>query len=229
MKWSKYFVQAFVLVSALSSLAKAAEDNVVVAPKPVVYEDSSEFHRMSKKVTVTVQPFGIGPNYAVSQGLAAGLFLNRNSVVSLEYMANTSNNTNYGSYGWNYDIKTSAIGAHLKQYVGNSFYVKGGVDYRTVEYRYSYTSGIGSEFDENYSFSGRSWAASIAIGNQWQYQDLTFGFDWVGVVVPFASNVSNERYSSRWIYSNDIRKRDSDLFVKNTILQALRFHIGMSF
>jgi hypothetical protein len=218
-----------VLSAALSSTAFAAEEAVTVAPVPtnVVYEGSSEFNRMNKTALAAVQVLGVGPLPVAAQGLIGGYYLKRNSILQAEYTSGTTSN---GLSGYGLDLKAQTYGVHLKQFLSNSFYLKLGVDYRTASYRYNYTSLTGSQYNENYSFTSRSWSGALAIGNQWQFENFTIGCDWIGYVAPFSSTVTDERYDSGvWQFQGTYIRSDRDRLTTSQIAQGLRFYLGASF
>jgi hypothetical protein len=219
------------LLQILSSQAGAAQsENVVIVKRPenVVYEDSSEYNRLGKTFTATVQLWGAGPTSALTQGLAAGYFLDRNTILSLEVTNNGSNSHFQGS---GYDLEATSVGLHLKRFVGNSFYLKLGIDQRQVKskYNWNYSSEF-SEASEVREFEGQSTAASFAIGNQWQWSGFTMGCDWFGLVLPISSQITREYLSSSTKdYDRSRLKESEDQQLKNTIAQGLRFYLGASF
>jgi len=196
------------------------------AEKEVVARDSSAFNRIDKKYQATAILIGIGPSLSGTYGLQGSYFLTRNQLLMLEV---TGGKLNYGTSisgsqsGSSGDLKTSSIGLHYKHFSGNSFYWRGGFDFRRATETYNYAS-------DYYKFTGTSFAANFQIGNQWQWEYFTLGCDWIGVSVPLSHSFSDEQtsatapsYYAGWLSD------DEDLFVKRTNLTLLRFYLGASF
>lgn len=200
-------------------------EGVVIVGRPEgLLEGTSESNRLGKTFSITGQLFGYGPNPALSQGVAAGYFINRNSMVLFEV---TGNNQNTRFMGSSFETKTSSVGVHFKQFFGNSFYARAGVDYRKVSHKYDIQSIFSdSDFIYRSEFEGSSMAATILIGNQWQWSNFTLGCDWIGYVAPFSSTVTKEVVAGRSIeFHEDDKKR----LLRDSIPQLLRFYLGASF
>jgi hypothetical protein len=175
----------------------------------------------------------------VEAGVAIGRFLTPSTLVQLELsLGETDRREGYFTSSSQY-LKTGSVGVNLKHFVSNSFYIKGGLDYRSVSYDYNYGSRF-SVIDSakssytSYDFTGDSWAGSFSIGNQWQWESFTLGCDWFGLRVPFASNVQSESLSSRGGSSlvREIRQDREDnqnRLLKDVAFQAVRFYLGASF
>ncbi|ATH08395.1 hypothetical protein BIY24_10675 [Halobacteriovorax marinus] len=111
----------------------------------------------------------------------------------------------------------------LKSFVGNSFYLKGGL---------GYTKGrlerISSEwtYDSNFNYSEylvlninevNALSAEADIGNQWQFESFTIGMSWIGV-------------SSKILNFNDSEFSSSqDSINSKTSIRILNLQLGMSF
>lgn len=187
-----------------------------------IVEDSSQYNRMNKKYAAWAQLLGYGPNRTNSTGLAFGSYYTRNDILFAEITYGTGNSS--GGFGSEYDIVTHSLGVHWKHFVGNSFYLNSGIDFRKVDYNYKNTStSTDSHFDST------STAISFAIGNQWQWQSFTLGCDWVGLSVPITHNVSNANITTSSSYEESSFNDDKDDFSKKTTGQLLRFYLGASF
>jgi len=225
---------SFFILSSLLVLSRlyAADENVTVVkpiePKPnEVVEDSSEHHRIGKKVNLNAQLVGVGPNAAApSAGITGGYFLNRNQLIQLEVLGNDNSNT-----GIDYKVKTQSVGVHFKSFVGNSFYYKIGLDERFVDYNYSSTNSSDHTNDIIRKFKGQSLAASVAIGNQWQWDNFTLGCDWFGYVFPLAYSTSDEQFTapSSMDFERSYLQQDKELYTSKSVAQGLRFYLGVSF
>ncbi len=107
------------------------------------------------------------------------------------------------------------MGLHYKEFVGNSFYWKGGLDYRQTEY-------IENHVTDEAHIKGNSWALSIVIGNQWQWENFTLGCDWIGFSKPFGTTIAEA--------SGNIESFSAeDLYFRDDVLQFGRFYVGYSF
>lgn len=215
------------LFITLTTVAFAADENVEVvptSPTDKVLQDTSEFHRLNKQWTFGVQLLGAGPSYATQQGLSVGYFLNRNMIIQAEFMTGKIDSdtfvdaTSLGSI----DVKGRSIGVHFKHFVGNSFYYRAGLDLRSVEYRYSDSSGGLGRFD------GKSSAGTFNIGNQWQWSNFTLGCDWIGISVPLSHSYDNEAYTTGTYYDQEFNN-DKELLTEDSNLNILRFYLGASF
>ena len=207
--------------TSVASAARKMPENVTVVKRNSVVEDSSAYNRMDKDVTISYQLTGIA--VVPSNGLNVGYFLNRNTILQLEYAE--------GKMGFtDFDIKARTIGANAKYFFGNSFYGKGGVAYRSVGvYNLECVScKAGSRIDLG---SADSVGAEVAIGNQWQWEYFTLGCDWLGAMVPFSTTkVANNAKAAG--VSDDTNKEIDDIWNrigKTTSIQLLRFYLGASF
>lgn len=217
---------SFLLLSQIA-LATTSENVIVIERPKAVYQDSSEYNRMNKQYLLSLQAFGINPTGMAGGGLTAGMYLDRNSILFAEVTNNANQSTFFGS---DYNIKGTSVGVHYKRFVGNSFYVRAGADYRTVDYKYKYSSFVSSNFDSESSFIGESLAASLVIGNQWQWENFTLGCDWIGVTAPFSSKIKEDRFGGATdSYDRSRQERDKKHFVTDTIAQGLRLYLGASF
>ncbi|HWU43533.1 MAG TPA: hypothetical protein VN132_08850 [Bdellovibrio sp.] len=193
----------------------------------IVFRDSSEQYRMNKKFTAQWQVVGVGPTGTIQAGLTLGMFLSRNDLVQVEW-AHGSNEVNDNALTtWSIVRATAegtSVGVNYKHFAGNSFYFKGGVDYRTISYEYN-----DSWSPEVYNFKGRGVDASFLIGNQWQWDNFTLGCDWVGITVPLSHEITEEKITSSQVGTNSDLKKAEDHYLKNAIAQGLRFYMGLSF
>jgi hypothetical protein len=209
----------------------AQTENVVIYKKTVgVAEDSSEHNRMGKNHLITAQLFGVNPNGLPGGGLSYGFFLDRSSMIIAEATGSKYGSDTVAFNGGGYDIDGSSVGVHYKKFFGNSFYVKAGMDQRHINLKYSYIGFLSPNFNTAYGFKSDSTAASLVIGNQWQWNSFTLGCDWIGMSVPIVESTSKEFQSGNF---DSIDKRnledDKRRFTKNGIGQGLRFYLGASF
>lgn len=193
------------------------------ADSVMTYKSSAQ-NRQNKTWTAEWQMFGVGPNGTSEGAVIIGHHIDANSLWQIEVGSGGTS----GSTLWLIDhleYSGTAIGVHYKRFIGNSFYVKMGIDYRSVKYDYTYPF---SGYEEH--FEGNSIAAGLVIGNQWQWDNFTLGCDWVGVSLPFASSVTNETVasSSDSYYRSSLDDAEAK-YLRNGFAQALRFYVGYSF
>lgn len=231
MKKIYLFVVVTCALSSLSSKMAYSQDNVIVIPRTeTIFEDSSAFNRMNKGYVATAQLYGSASGYPAT-GLGFGKYLDRNSVVLLEVQSG-GDNTRFawgGSRDWSstYDTKINIVGLYLKNFSGNSFYYKFGIEAKRVSYGYNYNdSTILPSFERK--FEGSAISGAIHIGNQWQWKSFTLGCDWVGIALPVSSSISSE-VTDGSSYEQRRVKEEEERLVKGSAAQALRFYLGASF
>lgn len=223
----------------LSSFVFAAADEVTTTP---VVDPSSQatsevrlnstMNRKNKNFTVTGEVLGLGPSGVYGQGLNLGMFLSDSSVLLLELNGGKNVISHGFLFTWGDSVTQEgySVGVHYKKFTGNSFYVKFGGDYRSIDHNYTdenwFTGGNGA----NRQFTGESLAAAFAFGNQWQMDNFTIGCDWFGVELPVASRVKNKRVSAGASqYAYDDNRDDIRRYVTSTGFTLLRFYLGASF
>lgn len=221
--------------NADEQVIKAGNETIVIRKEPaVIYQNTSSYYRINKKLNINAQLFGGGPVKTSGPGLSVGYFIDRNSLVLLEL---TNGQTSYflsnswaDNYEFNEKIKSTSLGVHFKKFTGNSFYWKIGLDYSrlTAENSYKKWSFTGTNYS---TLEGNLLTASLSLGNQWQWENFTLGCDWIGIASPITQSISKRDLSGSDIESLDERRLDDlekDLF-KNSNVIALRFYVGASF
>ncbi|MBC7421331.1 MAG: hypothetical protein H7328_11435 [Bdellovibrio sp.] len=185
--------------------------------------DESAANRQDKKYLVAAQLLGYGPAASDLKGLHLGYYVDPNTIFQME-LTMGSNPLIWGSSG--YTILSYVAGAHLKLFTGNSFYLKLGLDYRRIDYRYE-DPVLGSSY-EKIDFVGSSLGAAFTIGNQWQWSFYTFGVDWIGLSGPFVSQVNS---SSTTGTQQNVRRRDKDedRYLKENVIILSRIYVGACF
>lgn len=203
--------------------------------------DASESfaNREKAKYQAYYQSMGSSPIGTAPIVLGAGYFLNSTQLLSLEFTSGDGDASLASKFasaltGLISDRKetrqSKSIGFHIKQFVGNSFYYKIGVDANSLKYRVTWTDG--SHQAGEYSFNGSSTTLGFQIGNQWQWENFTFGFDWIGCYVPLWYNTSDlERNSVASANSNIDKVIDDDIneTLNKTKLIILKITLGWSF
>ncbi|RYZ87641.1 MAG: hypothetical protein EOP04_11245, partial [Proteobacteria bacterium] len=189
----------FLLVSLACASVFAASD--LSMSSRLERPDSSVSNRNGKSFSLVANLFGISPSSSLEQGVSLSKFLSRDTLVQLDF---GDGNTNLGGdilSNYKTVAHTSSTSLGVKHFVGNSFYVRGGVDYRHVNYysRNVYSStffGTTTTSESVVEMNANSFSGSVVIGNQWQWENFTLGCDWFGVTAPFASTVNSERFAS---------------------------------
>lgn len=206
--------------------AAFAEEEPIIIEKAstAVMQDSSEHLRLNKKWVAQWQLFGAGPNGSTQSAAIVGYHLDRNSVVQAEFGGGGYSQSGGLFANHKFNLSGNSYGVHYKKFFSNSFYVKAGVDYRSIDY--SYTYGF-SGYTE--SFQGDSFAAGLVIGNEWQWDNFNLGCDWVGMSMPFSSNVVSQNYASNDSFYQKELKDAQQRYLKDTFTQGLRFYIGYTF
>lgn len=225
MKLYTAIVAFSVFISWFTVHAEEVQMDDYPAAPTMVYRESSEANRISKKWTIVGQLFGAGSNGSAQQGVAAGYYIDRNSIVQLEAGSGSVNGNTFLFVDDKYELSGTAIGIHFKHFLSNSFYIKAGLDYRETDYSYRYAWSL-----NRIGFKGNSVNASVIIGNQWQWQNFTWGCDWIGYSLPLTSSVTSETNTdtSDPYYSWDLNESEKK-YLKNGFAQALRLYVGASF
>lgn len=208
--------------------ANASDSDVVIIPKNQSrenYEDSSEYARMGKKFSVLHDS---ALNRTAGGGIALGYLINSQSQILLEAHRLSLRGNLLDWFSGSVDsLEGTSVGTHYKHFFGNSFFVRGGAEYRTLSFDRQYNGSIFSAgtSSEKSSFAGNSLAAIVGIGNTWQWNYLTLGFDWYRMDLPVTSQVTRES-----IIANDKTNMEDqkDHYFKGTTGSAA-FHIGLTF
>lgn len=228
----------FVFLNLYLVSTALAAGKVVIEPTSdakQVLKGSSEYHRMGDKVNINVNVAGLGPGYSRSQGLSTGIYLSDDSLILVDVIGGRGFSSRsyaatdgFSTISGENKVDHLGLGVHYKLFTGNSFYVRSGVDLMNIKYRYDHTSLFGdsyqSQFDANVLFG------QVAIGNQWQVDNLTIGCDWVGLAVPIASNIENKSIKGSFDnFDADDLKEDINIYTKISGLLLLRLYVGGSF
>lgn len=182
---------------------------------------TSQDFRKDKTFIATGQVFGVGPiPGSLTQGGSFGYFINPDLIISLEVVSGNSPIILFDINSYR-SVKYNSVGIHAKNFVGRSFYFKGGVDVNRFTEDF-----VGFNIANRHGFDSDSTSASIAIGNQWQFSHFTLGCDWVGATLPLTSNIKSEYASDN--YEKASLEDDKTRYLKSTGLQLLRFYLGAS-
>lgn len=181
---------------------------------------SSAETRAEKSFMITAQPIGFGPSVILTQGLSAGFFVDPDSIIQVDFIGN-----NDEEYNDNNDWKVRALSVSLKQFIGNSFYVKPGIEHRWV--REDYHDEGANKF---WGYKGNMTGISFSVGNQWQINNFTLGCDWFGFTQSFLHDRTEEytRGSNLGASQADLED-ESDDSLKGMTFKFVHFYLGVSF
>jgi len=216
------------LLMALPAFA-ARQENVTIVPRAKsVLEDSSEHQRIDKDYLLALQVGGAAVSPVYGTALTFGTYLNRNSILQFEISKGTTtiqgDSTTKSTTA--FDLGASTAGVNYKHFFGNSFYTKLGADYRQIT-----LSNFDSFFVNIDGVVGEvnSLTASLAIGNQWQWENFTMGCDWFGIN-PVLMTLGS-KYENTATNAEDKKSLDKawDNLAKVTSAQVLRLYLGTSF
>lgn len=206
--------------SASESAAVESPSEPAVAEKKVtrIRQNSSEYFRMGKSFQVTAEG-GFPTLPLAAAGGAAAVFLGRNSLLDVDYVR--ANDTWFG-----YKAEIVMGGVHFQQFLANSFYIKGGVDYRMVRLYDAWNIFFGGSRSGEFARHD-SIGPSFAVGNQWQWEHFVIGCDWGGLYIPAV--ILKSEYNKDNVASSDTDSTDRGWnTASRTALMAVRFHVGVS-
>lgn len=184
------------------------------------FDGTSSRNREGKRVMLTAQPVGFGPSVITTQGLTAGFFLNPDSIIQLDFVGN-----NDIEYNDETDWKVRALSVSLKQFIGNSFYVKPGIEHRWV--REDYSNPGSNEF---WGYKGNMTGVSFSIGNQWQINNFTLGCDWFGFTQSFLHERTESYTRGSNLGSSQAElEEEADDSLKGMTFKLAHFYLGISF
>ncbi|WP_413290176.1 hypothetical protein [Bdellovibrio sp. HCB337] len=220
------YVTLSMLVALPAFSAPYQEEQIVIIPKPKgILEDSSEHHRIDKEHIVMAQIFGAASAPAMGVGITIGSYQDRNNILQFEI---SSGNASVGSdiIGPRYDMHVDTLGMNLKHFFGNSFYTKTGVDIRSMKLKGTY-----NDFDNNGVTTGssRSVTGTLAIGNQWQWENFAMGVDWIGINPVINTMETNFRSTNTNLTEKTSIEKEWKNLARGYGGQLMRFHLGMSF
>jgi hypothetical protein len=154
------------------------------------FANSSFENRAESKITLQADLMGIDHN-ALAQGIGANYQMSSTKSFGIKLMKLSATDTSYGENDqeddvWAENRDGTAVNFTYKQYVGNSFYIAPGAYYRnqhivnSTSTSYSFSKGT-------YSYIGSDEAdiedlgISFRIGNNWSFNKMSIGCDWVGL------------------------------------------------
>ena len=223
---------AFNFLTTMSFSCFAQEPDYKVVDRPdnsVIVRNTSEFYRIDKKINVFVGAHA----YSKVSGSELGLeyYLDRNKAVQLELFtgravfADTINEI----FGDKSRTEASGVILSYKHYTGNSFFIRGGIDYKQHDYYRLERDFFDKTVIGETSFAAESVGLIVSIGNQWQIENLTLGFDWIGFSAPIYTRLGTIKNTfAESDYHTKYFKDDQNTYVKKTSAFAMA-RIGISF
>ena len=126
------------------------------------------------------------PYYNVMPNLSVGLLYNSGS---LDFGSEISGTP--GAKINSATLDASIIMIHARYFVGNSFYVSGGLGQRTITADFDIQSTL-IDYGIKSNIEAKSTSFMVAIGNQWQWDSgFSLGVEWIGYIVPLSASSSD--------------------------------------
>lgn len=181
---------------------------------------TSQSNREDKEFVFTAQPLGFGPSAIVTQGVSAGFLLNPDAILQVDFIGN-----NDEEYNDETDLKVRSLSVSYKQFLGNSFYVKPGIEHRWV--REDYHDDGANEF---WGYKGTMTGVQFAVGNQWQIKNFTIGCDWFGFTQSFLHSRTDEytRGANLGSSQSDLDDEAEDS-LEGLTFKFAHFYLGVAF
>lgn len=200
------------------------ETNKEEMPKvPKVEDDSSRGNRVGKTAAVVAElGFAIAP--LPSFGFTGSYFVMSDLLAEFNYVAG-------GLAIDDVDVGWSYMGVRAKWFVGNSFYLNLGYGLRTFDFSTKVTATQNNiSAQATAEAEAKTSGLDFAIGNQWQWDTMTLGCDWIGYYNPISSSGDskvevNGVSPTETEDLNDILEQLGD----TPNLQLLRFYVGVAF
>jgi hypothetical protein len=211
----------------LTSFNVFAQQEASALPKndnrnSMIIDTSSAGNRANKNVSLYLES---AAGSFISSGLTVGLFLNSKSQILIDAYSNqTSLFSDIYYFGIHDTLKSNSVGAHYKRFLGNSFFIRGGANYRQVNFERTNKYWFSSTTDIS-SFSGDGGYAVIGIGNDWQMSHFTIGADWLRIDVPLNTQITDFKTNSS---NQTILDSEKDKYLINASAM-IGFHLGASF
>lgn len=139
--------------------------------------NESEANRAGKQYMVTLER-GIMFDYAATS-VKGGYYLDQNKLLTLSISQQEDSDILYDEY------EGTVVSGGVRLFTGNSFYMDANLFYLDADYtdeRYNFVTGN----DEIQTTNFKKVGAHIGIGNQWQWDNFTFGVTWIGAGVQVA-------------------------------------------
>lgn len=197
-------------------------------------------NRIGKHFGLHLNAFGSEGGNGNSIGLIFSSFLTSNSLLELNIAG--SQNTSFRDKNLESRLTHQLATLRLTQFYGNSFFVTYGVGVRRFQGAINFTEskqvifGDASQQQKNkydfYKVKQQDMGVEIALGNRWQWQNFSMGFDWLGLYLPVYKFVADRQRDANPPTASaktaDEAVDDLD-FKRRWGLEGLRFHLGSTF
>lgn len=191
------------------------------------FDGFSELNRARKSYGIHINLFGSEGGDGNSFGAIMSKFLHRNRLIELNVAS--SQEEDFGSANLESNLAHGYYALRQTVFMGNSFYWTAGAAYREFRGHLSRQTPGATHF---YEIEQRDIGADGAIGNRWQWQSFSMGFDWVGIYIPIIKLLQHRRQGKTPPSINggaaDKAIENQD-YRRNIGYQALRFHLGSTF
>lgn len=184
---------------------------------------TSAQNRAGKTLVGVLQPAGFAVAPVPSVGLGLGYYIDSNSVVQLEGSLGRLRPEN------RFDVTVGTVAVNLKHFVSETFYLKGGAAYRQTTLSNLTCRDCGPGVTRDWG-AARTIDGEFAIGNQWQWENLTLGADWLGLMVPTV-RIDDSVTDAFGLSSNENRQANEvwDVITKSAGVSVARVYVGASF
>ncbi|UYL10212.1 hypothetical protein B9G69_006420 [Bdellovibrio sp. SKB1291214] len=227
----KNIIPTVILSLSFVGTRAMAQDSQLTEPTRISTSSTSSQNRKDKKFMVALESSSLGPSETSYFGVQLGMYLKPETILQLE-VGGGQNKSDKDT--WQIFMldnarterinKGNSVAINIKHFTGNTFYVKGGLGYRTIDYSYNYEDTVA----DAYNFQGNVLYTNVLIGNQWQWSNFTLGCDWFGASIPLASNVTGQSIDTTSSYTQgDLKDKKSRL--DQVQYQLLRLYVGASF
>jgi hypothetical protein len=213
------FSSTIILLIFLFSVVTKAE-SPYLTEEPKVATDTSEFNRQNKIFNFYVESVGGshgGRTYNGSYFIRPDLQImaeishygSRWDLFNLENLFNTYSQT----------TEINGAGLHLKYFMGNSIFFRLGINRNEVQYSRTFTATSNKS-----SVNGNATYAVVGFGNDWQWENFVFGFDWYRLQYPIASELNSRQDAPE---DNSLSSKQDELLDRS--MGLIGIHIGASF
>lgn len=203
------------LVSILSTviLATLTHTNVALAA------GESEANRGGKTGYVALEPIGL--TLLPVSGLRGGYFISPDLTAELSYASG-------GASLGDFEAKKTLIEIKAKYFIGNSFYVDGGIAQESWKVDYPVSDAAGGT-SSTLSGSVNNMGMVFHIGNQWQWSGFTLGCDWAGYFLSLSSKSSFSSSSTADPADKEKEEDDVEATMGTGSAHVTRLYLGWSF
>lgn len=225
---TQIFGRAIILLIFLFSFVAHAEKSPPESPyltdEPKVATDTSAFNRKNKTVSFYAETtagthFGgtFNASYFIKPDLQIMLEFSRYGSLSGVYENISQVPVFYN--GFQQTDSNDGVGLHLKYFMGNSIFLRLGFSHNVIHYNRKYNTTLHESYingEVDYFVGG--------FGNDWQWENFTFGFDWYKVQYPIGSKLNSRQDASEDTMASS--KQDELL---DSTMSLVGLHLGFSF